>query len=714
MLFHFPTFALVFFLGGLMALFYAAVVFLKRPVPGADTFAFFALTIAVWLIFRALEAGAMDITDKIMWGKMMYFGASLSGPAWLVFVLDYSGIKHWRSSVQRLWLFLVPLFSWIMIWTNDQWGMYWPNIYVSPGTAGTILVWEHGWAFWVEAVYNYLMLGVGIYLIGRFLFRNQGIFRWQAIVVLLGSLIPIFANLVYLSGFSPVKGLDLTPFAFAVAGVIFAVTIFRFHLLDVVPVARNTLVEKIPDGIVVLDNQQTIIDINPAAEMIIPVERKKSIGSSLAQIWPQMHQSLNENVKKGNNAGFELALADKCLETSITTIQDSKQKTVGRLLLVRDVTGHRRMEQSLQESQTRYATLVEQSNEGVLIVQKGLIKFANQTVSDICGYELDEIRDHSLLMLIADEDRALVEERYEKRQTGLAVPNIYEVQVERKDGGLRTIELSVGTILFEGTAAHIVSARDITERKLTQRRLEKLYEEEKHLRNSLEEEMTKRSKYTRALVHELNTPLTSILASGELLESEIHDPILMALVKNIRLASYNLKQRIDELIELARGETGILKINVMPVDLTSLWREIESEMRPLAAKKGLALKVEQGANLPLVMADRVRLKQVLVNLISNAVKFTAVGRIDVIVELKAEFVEVSVRDTGRGISSQELENLFDPYRRKVNEGQQLGGLGIGLTLSKMYVELQGGKIEVESEAGKGSTFRFTLPVLARQ
>jgi len=210
-------------------------------------------------------------------------------------------------------------------------------------------------------------------------------------------------------------------------------------------------------------------------------------------------------------------------------------------------------------------------------------------------------------------------------------------------------------------------------------------------------------------VHELNTPLTSILPSGELLESEVHDSTLAALVANIRRASFNLKQRIDELIELARGETGILKVNTLPVDLTALLRDLEKEMRPLAEKKGLQLHLDTSCSLPPVKADQVRLRQVLFNLISNAIKFTVEGTIEVTMERQAELVVVKVKDTGRGISPEEKENLFDPYRRKVNEGQELGGLGIGLTLSKMYIELQGGQIEVESEPGRGSTFRFTIP-----
>jgi signal transduction histidine kinase len=211
-------------------------------------------------------------------------------------------------------------------------------------------------------------------------------------------------------------------------------------------------------------------------------------------------------------------------------------------------------------------------------------------------------------------------------------------------------------------------------------------------------------------VHELRTPLTSILASGELLEAEIKDSILLALVRNIRRASLNLEQRINELIELARGEIGMLKINARPLDMEQLLRDIISEMSPIATAKGLLLVSEIG-NLPLVMGDRSRLRQVMSNLLSNAIKFTLKGVVSVTAASEgSERVLVQVKDTGKGIDKEQIEDLFDPYRRKVNAGQELGGLGIGLALTKMFVELHGGKIRVESQPESGTVFSFTIPV----
>ena len=242
--------------------------------------------------------------------------------------------------------------------------------------------------------------------------------------------------------------------------------------------------------------------------------------------------------------------------------------------------------------------------------------------------------------------------------------------------------------------------------------MESLYLKERRLLNSLQEEINKRSRFTNALVHELRTPLTSVLASSELLESEIKSPTYLALVKNIRRSSLSLEQRINELIELARGEIGMLKINPFPVNMTALLRDTVSEIRPIAAGRGLSMLAEI-PELPPVSGDHNRLKQVITNLLSNAIKFTNHGSITVSAGFSPgeRVVHVHVKDTGRGIDPAQMENLFDPYRRRDDDTHETGGLGIGLALSKMLIELHHGKIWAVSTPGQGSVFSFSVPVV---
>ncbi len=246
--------------------------------------------------------------------------------------------------------------------------------------------------------------------------------------------------------------------------------------------------------------------------------------------------------------------------------------------------------------------------------------------------------------------------------------------------------------------------------------LRQLFENEKQLRQELEAEINKRVEFTRALVHELKTPITPVLASSELLLEEVkRSGPMWELAHNISQGAYNLNQRIDELLDLARGEVGMLHLNLESVDSGRLLRSIVDSVKPLARKNRHILKAELPSSLPVIQADKDRLRQVVLNLLNNAFKFTpAGGSITVKARKNGTYLVVEVMDTGRGISQEEQEKLFEPYQQLERERARLAGLGLGLSLSKKLVELHGGQIWVQSEKDKGSTFGFSLPLEANQ
>ncbi|MFC1976774.1 CHASE4 domain-containing protein [Chloroflexota bacterium] len=243
--------------------------------------------------------------------------------------------------------------------------------------------------------------------------------------------------------------------------------------------------------------------------------------------------------------------------------------------------------------------------------------------------------------------------------------------------------------------------------------LQGLYQNEKGLRQEVEEELQKRTEFTRALVHELKTPITPVLAATELLLEEIKDERLIRLAQSIGRGASNLNQRIDELLDLARGETDMLELTLDSVDPIPLLREIGYEMIPVALSNGQSLTIELPPSIPAVWADRGRLRQVVLNLLNNAFKFTPEGG-SIILKAKEDGANlvVEVKDTGRGISKEDEQRLFDPYYRIESDRERLSGLGLGLALAKRFVELHGGRIWAEGEQAQGSTFGFSLPLEA--
>jgi signal transduction histidine kinase len=249
------------------------------------------------------------------------------------------------------------------------------------------------------------------------------------------------------------------------------------------------------------------------------------------------------------------------------------------------------------------------------------------------------------------------------------------------------------------------------ERNMAMENVKKSYKREKDLREQLQDEMRVRVDFTRKLIHELKTPLTALIATSQLLYDETRGERLGKLAKYIFDSATSLNGRIDELHDIVRGEIGILKIRPEAIRLDLLLQGIVGEIRALAEQSGLTVELNLEPGLPTVRADEDRIRQVVLNLINNAFKYAKDGK-KVIIKaerLKNE-AQVEVQDFGPGIPPERQESLFKAGYHLVNPDEGSGGLGIGLALCKAIVELHGGKIWVKSQAGRGSSFYFTLPL----
>jgi signal transduction histidine kinase len=220
-------------------------------------------------------------------------------------------------------------------------------------------------------------------------------------------------------------------------------------------------------------------------------------------------------------------------------------------------------------------------------------------------------------------------------------------------------------------------------------------------------------RFIDTLSHELKTPLTSIIAAAGLLAEELEntaDKSSQKLIQTIIKNANTLEKRLVELLDIVKTGSGKIQLQLEPVDMKSLVLGSCVQVTPLLQGKGQKLTTDMPASLPLIHGDGPRLEQVLLNLMTNAVKFTPQGgSISIKVREQDSGVTVAVKDNGIGIAREEQSRLFQPYSRVSSDRQTQPGLGLGLALAKQVVELHGGKIWVDSESGSGSTFSFYLP-----
>lgn len=238
--------------------------------------------------------------------------------------------------------------------------------------------------------------------------------------------------------------------------------------------------------------------------------------------------------------------------------------------------------------------------------------------------------------------------------------------------------------------------------------------EERCLQQELEEQNKARLQFIANLAHELRTPLTPILGCARLLAEQFRPEPgspQARLIRGITSGAEALESRLSDLLNLAQFEAGAFSLEIAPVDVGGLLKDLASQFQPLAERKGQTLALDLPDGLPLVKGDRRRIAQVLMNLLDNAVKFTPEGgSILVRATIRNGDLAVEVHNTGVRLSFEEQQRLFQPFYQSEVDRQRLSGSGLGLAVCKQLVEAHGGKMWVNSELGKGITFGFSVPL----
>jgi len=359
--------------------------------------------------------------------------------------------------------------------------------------------------------------------------------------------------------------------------------------------------------------------------------------------------------------------------------------------------------QEVNKSKAYVENLVE--NAADLIISTDLddrILTWNRGAEVLFGYSKDEVVGKHLAILLPPERFHELEEIRAKVQISGALRDI-EVRSKRKDGVMIYLSLSVSPIrdLQGKIVGFLRIAKDITEKKRYERRLKEL------------DKM--KSDFVSNVSHELRTPLTSIKGSVENmldgLTGSLNEKQIRYLVR-IKLNTDRLSRLINDLLDLSRIESGRVEVRPTRLPLTALAEEVAEYLKPLATEKLIRIEVPSPDPSATAWADRDKVTQVLVNLIGNALKFTPKeGKVTVaLAKNENDYVQISVADTGPGILPDDTNKIFSKFYQVTNIAKQKPrGSGLGLAISKALVEMHGGKIWVESEVGRGSTFYFTLP-----
>ena len=343
----------------------------RRRVTAARQLVWLMGLLTWWLLCYAFQVSGTDVPTILFWSNATFVSVAFVPVAWLAFALAYSGQNRWLTLRNLILACLIPVATQIMIWFDNVLHLFRGAAYLE--FSAPLWVLRSPWGPWfsVHSAYSYLLIGIGIVLLVGVFFRSKGLYRGQAATLLVGALVPLVMNVVFVIVVKQAFVLDPTPFSFAVTGIMFSVGLFRFRLLDVVPLARDAVVEGMRDGVLVLDGQDRIVDLNPAARQMLAGITEHIIGQPVGVVFAE-HMDLVAgavDVEVQAEITMELAQSEFYTETHrhydvhLSPLYDRRRQLTGRLMILHDITERKHAEQALERWVAQFQVLPALSQE---------------------------------------------------------------------------------------------------------------------------------------------------------------------------------------------------------------------------------------------------------------------------------------------------------------------------------------------------------------
>ncbi len=311
-----------------------------KQTPGANSLFWCFSAIAGFLIVSTFELLFNIFELKIFFARLDLLFFAILSVTWLAFSLDYTGKNHLLSP-RFFWIvLLIPISTAILTLTGDHHKLIWQSVSVIDTANFSQLQMQYGIWFWVHLVYSYALIIIGSSLIAKEYFALHNVYRKQSIWMVVGATLPLFVNLVCVFSLIPGLHKDFSPIGFALGGIGFAIGIFKYQLLDIVPIARSTLIDKMKDGVIVLNLREQVVDINPAAQVILGLSSQHIIGKPINTFFSSWPAYFNPSSLTTDHQEVELYRNGELqhFEVRITELSSRSSQVIGLLLTLHDIT----------------------------------------------------------------------------------------------------------------------------------------------------------------------------------------------------------------------------------------------------------------------------------------------------------------------------------------------------------------------------------------
>jgi len=342
------NYAVLLFFSGCFALFYVLLIWRRRAAPGVFALMVFMGGVVIWTWTYCLFWLFPDWPKPSFWLDATYLGVVIVPTAMLVFAIQVNNLDQWLNKKILALLYVEPVLTLILLWTDPYHDLF----FGGKRTPATTSFYEGGFWFWFNIFYIYILILSSLIIILRGFIRSKGIYRHQHGLILIGALVPLAVNVLRFAGVEPWTGLDPTPFFFILQGLFYTIGIFRFSTFDLIPVARDTLLETMPEGLLVVDNRWRLVEINRAALDLLDKEHDEVVGKNISYVlnaWPELEKTIKRADQRSKYYQVRLSKTYS-MGVNITPLVDKHGNITGRLVTGRDITHQLETEKNLEEA----------------------------------------------------------------------------------------------------------------------------------------------------------------------------------------------------------------------------------------------------------------------------------------------------------------------------------------------------------------------------
>jgi PAS domain S-box-containing protein len=459
-----------------------------RRVPAAVGFVLLMASCAWWSFFYGLYRGATTLGSKLLLAEATQAGAIVVPLAWLLFTLQYTRRERWLTPGRVALVSAVPLLTLAMALTNPLHHQFWAVFDLVPRAGYIQIDSREAWGFWLHVGYSWALLSACVALLSLTAIRSVRIYRRQAAAIVVAALVPWVGNVLHVGKVVRFP-LNPMPILFTLTGVVFFWAIFRLRLLDVVPVARETLVEELPDGVLVLDDGDRLLDLNPAARALLGTAGDEWLGRPAAGLVPALGPLLraaHEGAERRIRAEVELGHG-RTADVRITRLHDDLGAPAGRVVVLRDLSEREQREGALTLQRAYLDQLFEASPDAIALLNaEDRVLNVNGEFTRVFGYTAAEATGRPINDLIvprglADEGRELTGQVVAGQRVGV------ETTRARRDGTTLDVHVSGTPVFVEGRQVAIWAIyRDISRRRAGERARAELLAREQDARAAAE------------------------------------------------------------------------------------------------------------------------------------------------------------------------------------------------------------------------------------